>query len=99
MIIGKIISTALEKLIVGIGEIFHNGGPHHIETSPLICRESQWSSFYMIRISVTKELTTETGTVWTFTLQKIDMFSTMLWSLKYVKMESIRFIKMYQGSM
>ena len=29
---------------------------HHIETSPLICRTNQWTGFYMIGISVMKEL-------------------------------------------
>ena len=36
--------------------ISHVGGPYHIESSPLICTASQWSVFYMIRTSVTKEL-------------------------------------------
>ena len=30
--------------------------PYHIETSPLICRASQWIGFYMIGPSVMKEL-------------------------------------------
>ena len=33
---------------------FHDGGPYHIETSPLICSENQWAGFYMIRTSVMK---------------------------------------------
>ena len=28
---------------------FYAGGPHHIETNPLICRENQWTGFYMVR--------------------------------------------------
>ena len=52
---------------------------------------------HMIGTSVIKELTGEAGTVWTFPPQKIDMFSTMLWPLKFVEMESIRFVKIYQN--
>ena len=37
-------------------QLFHDGGPFHIETSPLICRVNQWTSFYMITASVMKEL-------------------------------------------
>ena len=33
---------------------FHEGGPYHIETSPLICEANQWTGFYMIVISVMK---------------------------------------------
>ena len=35
---------------------FIDGGLHHIETSPLICSESQWTGFYMIGTSAMKEL-------------------------------------------
>ena len=35
---------------------FHDGGRCHIETSPLICKANQWTGFYMITASVTKEL-------------------------------------------
>ena len=37
-------------------KLFHDGGPYHIETSPLICSANQWSGFYMIGTSVMKEL-------------------------------------------
>ena len=37
-------------------ELFHDGGRYDIETSPLICRANQWTSFYMITVSVMKEL-------------------------------------------
>ena len=37
-------------------ELFHDGGPYHIETSPMICRANQWTDFYMIGTSVMKEL-------------------------------------------
>ena len=36
--------------------IFHDGGPYHIETSPLICRADHWNGFYVIGTSVMKEL-------------------------------------------
>ena len=36
--------------------LFHDGGRYHIETSSLICRANQWTSFYMITASVMKEL-------------------------------------------
>ena len=52
---------------------------------------------HMIGTSAIKELTGEAGTVWTFPPQKIDMFSTMLWPLKFVEMESIRFVRIYQN--
>ena len=34
--------------------LFHNGGPYHIETSPLICyaNQNQWTGLYMIETSV-----------------------------------------------
>ena len=38
-------------------ELFHDGGPYHIETSPLIFRPNQWIGFYMIGTSTVKELT------------------------------------------
>ena len=30
-------------------ELFHDGGPYHIETSPLICSANQWTGFSDIR--------------------------------------------------
>ena len=36
--------------------LFHEGGPYHIETSPLICRANQWTGFYIIGTSVLKQL-------------------------------------------
>ena len=35
---------------------FHDGGAYHIETSPLIWSVNQWTGFYMLEISVMKEL-------------------------------------------
>ena len=37
-------------------ELFHDGGPYHIKTNPLFCSANQWSGFYMIGTSVTKDL-------------------------------------------
>ena len=37
-------------------QVFDYGGPYHVETSPLICSENQWTSFYMIGTSVMKWL-------------------------------------------
>ena len=38
---------------------FHDGGPHHIETSPLICSPKQWTGFYMIGTFIMNELKVE----------------------------------------
>ena len=35
-------------------QLFHDGGPYHIEISTLICRVNQWTGFYMIGTSVMK---------------------------------------------
>ena len=37
-------------------QFFHDGGPYHIETSPLICSVNQWPGFYRIETSFMKEL-------------------------------------------
>ena len=38
-------------------ELFHDGGPYHTETSPLICSAvNQWTGFSMVGTSVMKEL-------------------------------------------
>ena len=36
-----------------------DGGPYHIETSPLIFSGSQWTGFYMVGNSIMKELKSE----------------------------------------
>ena len=41
-----------KKLLVSL---FHNGGPYHIEISPLTRNANQWTSFYMKGTSVMKE--------------------------------------------
>ena len=30
-------------------KFFHDWGPYHIETSPIICSSNQWAGFYMTR--------------------------------------------------
>ena len=42
--------------IVNSFKYFHDGGPYHIETSPLIYKANQWTGFYIIGTSVMKEL-------------------------------------------
>ena len=37
-------------------QLFHDGGPYRIETSPLIYKANQWIGFYIIGASVMKEL-------------------------------------------
>ena len=37
-------------------QLFYDGGPYHIETSPLISFVNQWTGFYMIGTSVISEL-------------------------------------------
>ena len=32
-------------------KLYHDGGPYHIETNPLICRSNQWTGFRMIGTS------------------------------------------------
>ena len=35
-------------------QLFHEGGPYHIETSPLNCFANQWTGFYMMGTSAMK---------------------------------------------
>ena len=46
----------LYNALYTVFKLFDNGGPYHIDTSPLICSANQWTGFYMIRTSVKKEL-------------------------------------------
>ena len=39
-------------------ELFHDGDPYHIETSPLIISANHWTSFYMIGTTVMTEIKT-----------------------------------------
>ena len=50
-------------------------GPYHIVTSPLICRENQWTGFYMIGTSVMKELSQSPKLVETLFKVNIGVFS------------------------
>ena len=42
--------------VISLNYLFHDGGPYHIEISPLISSANQWTGFYMIMTSVMKEL-------------------------------------------
>ena len=44
-------------MLLSTPSLFHDGGPYHIETSPLIYRANQWTIFYVIGASIMKELT------------------------------------------
>ena len=45
-----------ESWTVCIVQIFHEGSPYHVETSPLICRANHWTGVYVMGTSVMKEL-------------------------------------------
>ena len=59
-----------------------DGGPHHIETSLLICSENQWTSFSMIETSVAKELNIDILLRKSFILTEFTLSSLYYWSLK-----------------
>ena len=44
------------KLKQELNQLFHDGGPYHIEINPLTSGANQRTGFYMIRTSVMKEL-------------------------------------------
>ena len=44
---------------VSLSKLFYDGGTYHKETSPLICSANKWTGFYMIGISIMKELKSE----------------------------------------
>ena len=44
--------------------LFLDGGPYHIETSPLISGANQWTGFYMTGTSVVKELNLKIKYLW-----------------------------------
>ena len=60
-----------------------DGGPHHIETSPLICFANRWSGFYMIGTSVIKNLKHLSG-------YELDNQSSLNWYLWFRKKQSPR---------
>ena len=37
-------------------QLFYDGGPYHVETSPMIWRTNQWTGFYVIGMSFKIEL-------------------------------------------
>ena len=41
-----------------MASLFHDGGPYHIETNPLICSANQGCDFYVIGTFIMKELNT-----------------------------------------
>ena len=41
-----------------INSFIHDGDRYHIETSPLTCSANQWTGFYMITVSIMKEVKT-----------------------------------------
>ena len=51
-----------------------------IETSPLICRANQWTSFYMITASVMKDLIGESA---------LSVFSNRDYSLKFSRTQPL----------
>ena len=55
-IIYKLWCIHIRNRIMKTLSLFHNRGPYHIETSPLIYSANQCFSFYLIETSVMKEL-------------------------------------------
>ena len=49
-------NVTIRSSFVLYNKLFHDGGRYHIETSPLICSENQWTGFYTITVTVMKEL-------------------------------------------
>ena len=39
-----------------MGQLFHDRGPYHRETSPLVCRTNQCTCFFVTGAAVMKEL-------------------------------------------
>ena len=52
----KVFENVSNKILENSPLLFHDLGPYHIETSPLICTGNQWTGFYMIETFVMKEL-------------------------------------------
>ena len=53
---GALTQNGLKQIQLKIYQLFHDGGPYHIETSPLIFSANQWTDFYIIANSVMKEV-------------------------------------------
>ena len=47
--------TSLDTPLQTVNSLFHDGGPYHIETSPLIRKANRWTGFFMIGTSVMKK--------------------------------------------
>ena len=52
----KWVKSVFSYDLATIPYLFHDGGPYHIETSSVICIANQWTGFYIIGVSVMKEL-------------------------------------------
>ena len=46
----------IQSKVMLLLSLSHDRGPYHVETRSLISRTNQWTGFYMISISVMKEL-------------------------------------------
>ena len=80
------LNLCLEKFMIEVTcfrNLFHlflyDGGPDHIETSPLICRVNQWTGFYMIGTFVMKELSNNISlfhatSLFQYLLKKLENF-------------------------
>ena len=83
--------------IVNSFKYFHDGGPYHIETSPLIYKANQWTGFYMIGAAVTKELIYKSTGKFPIFLWKIlagktfrhFWFTSLVSSLKLIEMSVV----------
>ena len=62
-----------------LGKYFHDGGPYHIKTSPLISRANQSTGFYMIGNSVIKELSASSHYPIFHTHTKWSEWSCIFW--------------------
>ena len=58
--------------------LFHDGGRYRIEISPLICRANQWTGFYIITVSVMKELKLSNDLLRAYYYEKLLTIATKL---------------------
>ena len=59
LLLALVTTEVLSRILLTFSEEtlnFPDGGRYHVETSPLICSANQWTGFYMITLSVRKEL-------------------------------------------
>ena len=84
--------------------LFHDGGCYHIETSPLIYRANQWTGFYMIAVSVMKELTTQHIHItthpmcWSCVSSYVLFMSIILWQYDFDCYNSLCFWLLFRNS-